>query len=344
MSVKAIVRSPLFLATAGMWLLCLLVWTLDAAVERQPHQLDNAVRGFVCDAVGASLCGAIYWALRRLEGRSLSLRLLATLVLASLATMVFMAVLFTVYHLVMPYGPTKPTWLVDHLDTAVATLWTILACCGIYFSMGLGAALRDSEAVALDSQNRMLRYQLDPHFLFNIHSALATLIHDDRNAEAEQMVRSLSNFLRRSIEKDPAALAPLAEELAAMREYIGVEATRFGKRLKFVESVEPAVRDALAPSFILQPLLENAIKHGLSQAARPVTIELGAAREANGLKLWVQDDGAGKHAKGSVTLGVGLENVRSRLQTLYGSAASMSAQQGAQGGFRVELSLPLAFA
>ncbi|HWE46545.1 MAG TPA: histidine kinase [Caulobacteraceae bacterium] len=339
-----VLRSPLFLSTAGIWLLCWLVWTVDAAVEAAPDQIDGAVRGFFCDVAGALLCGVIYRLLQRFERQSLAVRLGAMVALAVAATLVFMGVLFIAYHVIAPVGPASPTWLRDHIDTGVAILWTILACCGIYFTLGLGTALRNTQAVAVDVQNRMLRYQLDPHFLFNIHSALATLIHDGRNAEAEKVVDQLSNFLRRTLEKDPCAQVPLEEELSAMREYMGVEAARFGDRLRFVEQIDPSVQSALAPNFILQPLLENAIKHGLGQSARPITIELGAAREADGLKLWVQDDGAGKLARGAVNLGVGLENVRSRLEGLYGAHADVVTETRTPRGFKVTLTLPLAYA
>jgi signal transduction histidine kinase len=339
-----VLRSPLLLATAGIWLLCWVVWTVDNVVENAPHQLDDGVRGFLCDVAGALLCGAIYRLLQRLERRSLALRLGAMVALAIVATLVFMVILYAAYHVVLPVGPASPNWLRAHIDVGVAILWTILACCGIYFTLGLGTALRNTQAVALDTQNRMLRYQLDPHFLFNIHSALATLIHDGRNAEAEKVVDQLSNFLRRTLEKDPCVLAPLEEELSAMREYMGVEAARFGDRLRFVEAIDPAVQGALAPSFILQPLLENAIKHGLGQSAQPITIELGAVREADGLKLWVQDDGTGKLARGTVNLGVGLENVRSRLEGLYGARADVVTEKRTPCGFKVTLTLPLAYA
>jgi signal transduction histidine kinase len=336
-------RSPLLLATAGIWLLCFLVWTLDAAIENGPHQIDTAVRGILCDSVGAILSFGIFLVVQRLERRSLAVRLFVALGLAVVATALFMGLLFVAFHMILPWAPTKSTWLLDHIDTTVAILWTFLACCGIYFAVGLGAALRDTQAVALDSQNRMLRYQLDPHFLFNIHSALATLIHDGRNAEAEQVVEQLSSFLRRTVEKDPCVRVPLEEELSAMREYMGVEAARFGDRLRFVETIDPSVQGALAPSFILQPLLENAIKHGLGQSATPITIELGAARDETGLKLWVEDNGSGKRAKGAVTLGVGLDNVRSRLESLYGGGATVVTQPRSPQGFRVTLTLPLAF-
>jgi two-component system, LytTR family, sensor kinase len=344
MSAMSLTRSPLFLATVAIWLSCFAVWTLEGALENQAHQFEIAKRALVCDAIGAMLCGGIYLVLRRLEGRALIVRLSAALALASGATVAFMALLYSAFHIYSPLSPPPANWLMDHMDVGVAILWTFLAWCGVYVSLGLGAALREAEAMALDAQNRMLRYQLDPHFLFNIHSALATLIHDGRNAEAERMVLLLSSFLRRSLEKDPGAQVSLSEELRGMREYMGVEAVRFGSRLRFVEAIEPGVQTALAPSFILQPLLENAIKHGLGESAQSITIELGAAREGLQLRLWVQDDGGGGPARGPMALGLGLQNVERRLEALYGDGASVAVEPRLPRGFKVTLRLPLILA
>jgi two-component system LytT family sensor kinase len=344
LSVKSLMRSPLFLATVAIWLTSFAVWTLDAWVQHAPYQINSTVRGALCDTTGALMCWAMYLVLKRLEKRPLAVRFGVALGLAAVATAAFMSLIYWAFFMVWPLMARPPHWPLDELDMVVAFLWTFLAWCCVYFSLGLGAAARDAEALSLDSQNRMLRYQLDPHFLFNIHNALATLIHDDRNAEAERMVLALSGFLRRSLAKDPSARIPLTEELSAMREYMGVEAVRFGDRLRFVETIDAAVQDALAPSFILQPLLENCIKHGLGESAGLITIELGASREGADLKLWVQDDGAGGPGEPRATLGVGLDNVRARLQAFYGAGANMITQQRSPCGYRVTLTLPLAFA
>jgi two-component system, LytTR family, sensor kinase len=338
------IRTPLLVATIGIWLLSYLGWTLEGAVLGLPQQANVAARGFVCDSVGALLCGLMYLLLRRLEAKPLALRLAAALALVSVATTAFMAMLFVAYHVIAPVAPATPRWLPEHLDTAVAIMWIFLCWCGVYFSLGLGAAARQAQAKALDAENRMLRYQLDPHFLFNIHSALATLIHDHRNSEAERTVLLLSNFLRSCLGKDPGGLVDLAEEVRVMREYVEIQATRFEHRLNFRESIDPSLEAALTPSFILQPLLENAIKHGLGDGASKMTVELGAAREGRQMALWVEDNGSEQRARPSKSTGLGLENVRLRLQALYGQGASMTAENLAPSGYRVTLKLPLVFA
>jgi LytS/YehU family sensor histidine kinase len=286
----------------------------------------------------------MYLMLRRLEGRPLTFRLAVALVLVSAATTAFMGLLYAAYHVFWPISPAKPEWLVDHADTMVAITWTFLCWCGVYFALGFGAAARDAEAKALGAETRMLRYQLDPHFLFNIHSSLATLIHDGRNSEAERTVLLLSNFLRSCLGKDPGALVDLAEEVRVMRDYVGIEATRFGHRLNFVESIDPSLQTALTPSFILQPLLENAIKHGLGETVSKMTVELGATRDGREVALWVRDDGSELWTRPNKSAGVGLENVRLRLRALYGETASMTTENLAPLGFKVTLRFPLAFA
>lgn len=350
MSLKSLKRaSPLLLATIGIWIMSWTVWALDGAALGMHRQFEINARGAVADSSGIVLCGIMFLILKRLEGLTPALRGVIALGLAVAATWVFIVWLYCIYYVIFPMAEAGPNWVARHADTVVAILWTFLAWCGVYFSLGFGkqlqereTRLREAEAMALDAQNRMLRYQLDPHFLFNIHSALATLIHDGRNEEAERMVLALSTFLRRSLEKDPLAQVSLAEELDVTREYLGIEAIRFGKRLSVVERVDRDVEHIRAPSFILQPLVENAIKHGLGRSSRPIVVEIGARREDGALELWIEDDGEGAAAVPTgKTTGVGLENVRRRLQALYGGLARVTAEPCAPRGYRVTLRLPL---
>ena len=344
MSLRSLTRSPLFIATIGIWLLCFSIWTVVILLVFQHLQVEITLRGAGSDFAGLLLCGGMYLLLKRIERRPLPVRLAVALALTLAATAIYLLIFFIVYYLIAPREAPPANWLLQNVDLVVAMMWTFLAWCGVYFALSFGDALRVTEAMALDAENRMLRYQLDPHFLFNIHSALATLIHDKRNDEAERVMLSLAGFLRRSLVKGPQDRVPLTEELGAMREYMDVEAARFGERLRFVEDIDPGVGAARAPSFILQPLLENAIKHGLGESAQAITIELGAARAGTDLKLWVQDDGDGARAprrQPRESLGVGLENVRRRLEAAYGAAACISTEQCAPHGFRVTLTLPL---
>ena len=345
MTFGRLIREPLFLTTILIWVLSAAFWTIAGLPRQFDRPVEVALRGSTADALGAILCGLMYLVLRRIESKPLAFRFSSALALSFAGVAVYIVYAYWIYYVVAPMGDGGglAVWSITHLDAAVAVLWTFLAWCGVYFSLQLGAELRVTEARAVDAQNRMLRYQLDPQFLFNIHKALSALIHKNRNADAERLVLTLSRFLRRSLEKDPRACVPLVEELSAMRDYIGVERARIGDRLRFVEAIEPQVRDAMAPSFILQPLLEHAIRQGLGDAQRPITIELGAVKDGDHLKLWVWDDTPADANPGSGATDPGLEFVRSRLATLYGSSADMAMEATAPSGSRTVLTIPLGY-
>ena len=180
--------------------------------------------------------------------------------------------------------------------------------------------LVEAQALAAESQNQMLRYQINPHFLFNTLNALSSLILQKDFDRAERMVLSLSNFLRASLEKAPGDKITLADELTAQRQYLAIEQERFGDRLRLAETAPPELPDALVPGLILQPLIENAVKYGVARTTRPVRVEIVAEARGDGaLRVTVRDDAVADIAERSrQTLGVGLENVRRRLAVLYG--------------------------
>jgi LytS/YehU family sensor histidine kinase len=228
--------------------------------------------------------------------------------------------------------------------------WSFIAWCAIVFALSYDEEAREhalrlveAQALAAESQNRMLRYQINPHFLFNTLNALSSLILQGDTVRAERMVLSLSNFLRVSLESAPSDRITLAEELEAQRQYLAIEQERFGERLVFRESVPPALEDALAPGLILQPLIENAVKYGVARTRKPVTIEISAETDGQRLKVQVRDDAnpdPGEAAKPQ-TLGVGLANVRRRLEVLYGEAGRLTAGARPGGGFEAVVELPL---
>jgi two-component sensor histidine kinase len=228
--------------------------------------------------------------------------------------------------------------------------WSFIAWCAIVFALSYDEEARvqtlrlvEAQALAAESQNQMLRYQINPHFLFNTLNALSSLILQGDNARAERMVLSLSNFLRVSLENAPGDRITLAEELEAQRQYLAIEQERFGDRLKFRERVPAELEDALVPGLILQPLIENAVKYGVARTRRPVAVDIAATAEGGLLKVVVRDDAVpdpGEAAKPQA-LGVGLANVRRRLQVLYGEAGRLTAGVRPDRGFEAVVELPL---
>jgi two-component system LytT family sensor kinase len=202
------------------------------------------------------------------------------------------------------------------------------------------AATYKSEAQA--AQLRALRYQINPHFLFNTLNSLSTLVLRQRTPEAERMIMNLATFFRTSLTCDPFAQVPLYDEIQMQRLYLDIEQVRFPGRLSVQVDVQEGLEDAHVPSLLLQPLVENIIKHGVARTCDPVVITIRARKSGDRLHITVEDD-----AKGAVPScpqdGVGLSNVRERLMTAFDCDASCSYGPRDGGGFKVELQLPLRF-
>jgi signal transduction histidine kinase len=192
--------------------------------------------------------------------------------------------------------------------------------------------LTDARAAAQHAQLEALRYQLNPHFLFNTLNSISSLIVTRRNEDAEHMTNKLSSFLRSSLTCDPAGLIPLDEELALIEEYLDIEAVRFGERLNVEIECEPAAGSALIPGFLVQPLVENAIKHGVAPSRDTVTIRLKATLSDGLLCITVENDKAPEEDRITVgSTGVGLSNVRRRLRAVFGESASLAAERTGDG-------------
>lgn len=188
--------------------------------------------------------------------------------------------------------------------------------------------IADANMAAQQAKLAALRYQLNPHFLFNSLNSISALIVTGRNADAESMTTKLSGFLRSSLGADPAELIPLEEELALTEEYLDIESIRFGDRLDVAIDCSPGAGEALVPSFLVHPLVENAVKHGVARSRAPVTIEISARIEGETLRISVANSFVENTAlllRGTDGSGIGLDNVRHRLAAVFGQRASLSA-------------------
>lgn len=202
---------------------------------------------------------------------------------------------------------------------------------------------REVEAARLETrfaeaQNLALRMQLQPHFLFNTLNSISALVHANPDG-ADEMISRLGDFLRATLDAPHTQLVPLRRELAFIRDYLAIEEIRFQDRLTVVMDIPPELLDLRVPSFILQPLVENALKHGLADRPQGGTVRLRARREAETLVLEVQDDGEG-YSPGRE--GVGLANVRSRLGLLYKGQGQLDLIGSAGHGALAVLRLPVA--
>jgi len=203
---------------------------------------------------------------------------------------------------------------------------------------------REQQAALLESRLnqarlRALQTQLQPHFLFNTLNGIATLLRRDP-AKAEEMLLSLSDLLRISLSSSDRQEIPLREEMDFLGRYLAIQRMRFGDRLRVTEAIEPSALDCLVPALLLQPLVENAIRHGLEPAGKPGELRIAGARDGEWLRLTVEDDGVGLQPGDSGRAGVGLANVRERLAALHGAAHEFSIAERPGGGVVVTIKLP----
>jgi sensor histidine kinase YesM len=194
---------------------------------------------------------------------------------------------------------------------------------------------RELEATRLALEN--LRAQLQPHFLFNTLQSISTLIHRDQPA-ADRMLTDLSELLRLSLRTTASQEVPLRDELGFLDRYLDIMRVRFGDRLVITVDADPDVREALVPSLVLQPIVENAITHGMADRPDIGHVTVRARRNAGSLFLEVSDDGPGMTV-GTPTNGIGLANTRERIARLYGEPAHVETQ--VNGGFTVRIRIPL---
>lgn len=201
-----------------------------------------------------------------------------------------------------------------------------------------------AESIAQEAQLKMLRYQLNPHFLFNTLNAIASLVEGKRSANANTMIVQLSNFLRYSLENDPIKRVSLAQELDALRLYLNIEQTRFGERLKLNFDIEPEANAVMVPSLLLQPLVENSIKYAIAPMENGGEISILAKLDGDHLVVEVSDTGPGvlisKNDK-AAGVGIGLKNTIDRLDTFYGEQYVFQLGASELGGLRIFIRLPL---
>ncbi len=229
----------------------------------------------------------------------------------------------------------------DQFITYVVVYWAVLLVAhvrdfyGKYRERELRAAQLESGLAR--ARLDLLKSQLRPHFLFNTLNAVSALIHTDVEA-ADRVVARLGDLLRLSLEDFDLQEAPLTRELEVIRSYLAIEQARLGPRLSVRLDVDPGAEDALAPTFLLQPLVENAIRHGVASRSAPGWVEVRAWRERDRLHLEVRDDGPGLSAEPCG--GVGLSNTRARLLHLYGADQHLEVRNDPAGGCVAHVTLP----
>ncbi len=345
----------------AMWLIYFLITTGLAMLTGASEQWAFAGRRAIVVVAGILCTFVLYQLLQRAQPRSFGARLGAALGAAVPLVMVYASINLFVFFYWFPAPDTAKiieevqskfpvAWeMVLILDSSIRWYFFFAVWAALYVAFGYANEMRAVERranhfrmEAKNAQLRALHYQVNPHFLFNTLNSLSTLVLKGSKSEAETMIMNLSSFLRSSLAVDPEQLVSLDEEIALQQLYLDIEQARFPDRLQVEVSMPDELKHACVPVLILQPIIENAIKYGVSPSKGRIAIRLQASAEYGLLVLRIENDVDPKAPAPASGTGLGLGNVRERLLTRYGPAAGCEWGKSDNGGFVVSLWLPLA--
>jgi signal transduction histidine kinase len=302
--------------------------------------------------IPASFSPLVFWLVRRLDVHRERARAIALHLVTAFAMACTHAVASSLVRAAWMGGAPAPGWttalqrmFLTNLDFLLMTYTTVV---GFTYAIGYyreaqSRSVREAhlETRLVEARLKTLEAELHPHFLFNTLHAISTLLHSKPDA-ADRMISRLSDLLRLTFDRSGAAKVPLQEELEFLQKYLEIEQIRFQDRLTVQYEIDPAALDAEVPRLILQPIVENAIKHGVSPRTGPGTVRITARAEADRLCLEVSDNGIGLSGKARLQFdrGVGLANTRDRLECLYGEQGRLEFSE-TDNGLTVGMSLPL---
>jgi sensor histidine kinase YesM len=327
---------------------------ITRAYEGRPVRLGETLAAWmICACVWLCLTPFILYLARRfpLERRRwlksvlVHLAASASFALLQLGIYVLAALLVGLYSGQQPFLASFRNLLIASIHFDLLTYWAIIGLSHAldYYRKYRERELRASqlETTLAQAQLDALRMQLHPHFLFNTLNSISVLMAEDTKA-ARRMLTRLSDLLRASLENKGTHEVTLKEELEFLESYLEIEQTRFQDRLTVRLDVEPKALDACVPNLILQPLVENAIRHGIAPRAAPGLVEIRARRENGMVQLEVCDNGAGLGTAQPESLmkGIGLSNTRARLEQLYGASHRFELHDREGGGLKVMIEIP----
>ncbi len=345
----------------AFWLLYIALITLRAILVQFPEFWEMMLRRGLAALVGSAITMLIYLAMRPVAARSLTAKTSLAAILCLPASLLFSSFNIYIFYVYAPLESARNDPSMNHMtswdiwmaivESALSWYFIFAAWAAFYVAMSYAKQLRAADrhgAVlareAQEAQLRALRYQINPHFLFNTLNSLSSLILSKKTDTAEQMLMNLSTFFRATLSADPTADVSLAEEIQLQRLYLDIEQIRFPDRLHVEIDIADAVLNARVPVLILQPIVENAVKYGVARSRKPVTIRISGYEEAGRLHIKVKDDGetAASDGEQGESTGVGLKNVCDRLVARYGARSGCLAGPDPDGGFTVHLYVPVA--
>jgi two-component system, LytTR family, sensor kinase len=336
----------------AFWILQTAGWTGYFILRSLSGFANNMAAMFI---VHTALLTATGYSLTLLMGslfrRLITMRPIITLLLSLLAVIVASAafsVIETWSYATFLRPDAKPVG-VEYLGAILLNFALLAAWAALYYGINYFLLLEDEikqrerlESQASSAQLAMLRYQLNPHFLFNTLNSISTLVLLKQTERANAMLARLSSFLRYTLANEPTAKVTLAQEVETLKLYLEIEKMRFEDRLRPHFRIDPETIGARVPSLLLQPLIENAIKYAVTPSETGADIWINASRQNKAVRIEVADNGTGAPAamSASPSTGVGLANIRDRLNQAYGAAHGFSTVKNEHGGFSVVLEIP----
>lgn len=333
--------SAVLILTACVWAGSFMLSTFRDLAIGTPNLMAMTVTRLGFAVVGALLCWPLYLVLRRLAGWPIFAQFAAGLIGSSIAAGGYTWAIFIVTDIAAAAPATDATW--QFYNTVY---WGVffLAWSAMYLALSYGQQvarqaeqLARAEALAHEAQLRALRYQVDPHFLFNTLNSVSALVMTDRNDDAEEMLEELARFFRSSLSIDPQRDLALYDEVELQRKYLRIEQIRFPELAIEIE-IEPAVAKVPVPALLLQPLVENAIKFGVAARERAASVAIRAEAVDRHARIVIQNDKRGDAERQGT--GTGIRNVRERLVTRFGTGCSLDARAGEPDGFVVTIEIP----
>jgi two-component system, LytTR family, sensor kinase len=344
-------RAKLWL-TLALWASNYFVFTLSTFLQGSAHPGAQAVTRLAVCGFGLAVCYALHCLLRWNGHRSFRTRAVVLMIAAPIAAESHAWVNFFAFQWVnsKPMAMVISNWG-EALFALSLWTWFFVAWAGLYLALEYSFGVKEEErrsstlrGLAHAAKLRALSNQVNPHFLFNALNAISSLMLDQRTADAERMLTELSAFFRHTLAIDPMTDITLETELDLHLRYLAIEQIRYPDLV--VDVVLPdALRNAAVPALILQPIVENAVKHGVAKSDPPTRITLTAANDRGRLTISVRDCGVtGATRRTPANLGIGLANVRERLVERFGDLQHLTAEARSANGFEVVMSIPLAIA
>jgi len=305
-------------------------------------------------SVIASVVGLLLTLIYRQILRPIRNRSFQVMVLRVIPTSVFFALIFSAIETIGHVQTYRPGWeptVVELFGNTAMDFYVLTSWAALYLIINYSLLIQDEREKALSAINmahqaqlKMLRYQLNPHFLFNTLNAISSLVLTKKYDNANGMLGKLSSFLRYSLVNQPTQKTTLDQELHALRLYLDIEKVRFQKRLKVHFDIDKKAKAALMPSLLLQPLVENAVKYAIAPSEAGGEIIIGGAVRDGKLMLSVRDDGPGLTEKDEVqesqSSGVGIANIKARLEQLYGEKQRFELRTVEPHGLEAQIILP----